>query len=517
MVLSSAILWHTAYQELETLGNRQWLDSLVCDFYLASIWHDSGDNALCRFLMIFRLRPDLHITPMEIDTYRHAHHVPTNEDCPKIPVAFLVHDVDSAHYFAVVFDYVANIAHVFGRKIGDHNPQYDPDWRAWQGPERWKIIADLHHWNAEDPEMVFVISRDWRQNGYDCGPIACAIIKRCMEDGLEDTQRMFQESPIDPPSIPCGHVIRLNMLATIRQRCMISFQHYMHFVVHPPPHWDYVQLDDEIIQMMQAGGDVERDNRLLRSLTLASNSCWDCQAFIARQAAKESRNVATLNEDQDHEQEDLEELEDQDKDEEDQQQNHQGLEQEGQDRANSLLALLRGHKILNGARLCRAHRPARAVNRPTRNAIKNKGMSLEEEQDLHNRAQLSNAAGASCRRVKDWRLGTLQHFPRVSRPVFLDAYRGRRFLTHDHQYDDYDDGPTLEMLQQPEVYSILTHPFEHMVQAPAWIMWRDHGYRLLPESFQMFYLAQPIQIMDHVMTIGKVVHKEHNQMDDQVG
>ena len=27
------------------------------------------------------------------------------------------------------------------------------------------------------------------------------------------------------------------------------------------------------------------------------------------------------------------------------------------------------------------------------------------------------------------------------------------------------------MLQQPNVYSILTQPFEHMTSAPAWIMW----------------------------------------------
>lgn len=55
MVLSSALLWHCAYMELNTLGNRQWLDSLVCDFYLASIWHDNEGDARCRFLMIFQL------------------------------------------------------------------------------------------------------------------------------------------------------------------------------------------------------------------------------------------------------------------------------------------------------------------------------------------------------------------------------------------------------------------------------------------------------------------------------
>jgi len=215
MVLASLLLWHIVYEELKTLDNRQWLDSLVCNYYLSFIWHDSGDDAHYCFLMIFRLRPDLQITPIKIDTYRHAHHVPTTVDCPIIPVTFLIHDAESAHYFAMIFNYAANIAYIFRRKIGDHNTHYNPDWRAWQGPEHWQIIADPHHWNAKDPEMVFVISRDCRQNGYDYGPIACAIIKMYMENGLEETWTMFQELPINPPSISCDHILHLTMLEGI--------------------------------------------------------------------------------------------------------------------------------------------------------------------------------------------------------------------------------------------------------------------------------------------------------------
>lgn len=104
--------------------------------------------------------------------------------------------------------------------------------------------------------------------------------------------------------------------------------------------------------------------------------------------------------------------------------------------------------------------------------------------------------------MQDWRLGTIGRIPQTFKPPPLEAYKGQRFIEHDYDYDDYDHGPTLEMLQQPEVYSILTHPFQKMTQAPSWIMWQDHGYRLLADSFQMFYLAQPAQIMDHIMSVG---------------
>ncbi|KAF8429402.1 hypothetical protein L210DRAFT_3418840 [Boletus edulis BED1] len=137
------------------------------------------------------------------------------------------------------------------------------------------------------------------------------------------------------------------------------------------------------------------------------------------------------------------------------------------------------------------------------------------EEDHHDQEQLSNAARTSRRQVKDWRLGVAQRFPRMSQPVSLSAYRGERFLPHDHHYDDYDDGPTLEMLQRPDIYSILTHPFSNMVLAPAWIMWRDHGYRILTNSFQMFYLAPPIAIMDHVMTIGKMAGQTNSDYPER--
>ena len=234
MVLSSAHLWNSAYMVLDTLGNRQWLNSLICDFYLPSIWHGSGGNVRCHFTMLFRLRPDFQLSPVEVDTYQHAHHVAMNGPCPMTPVAFLVQDPQSAYYFAVVFDYAGCTAYIFGRRISDQNPQYNPDWRAWRGPERWQIIADLHHWDPENSETVFVISRDWIQHGYDCGPIACAIIKECMEDGLEETWKVFLESSLTTgPPIPCGHILCLNMLGAIRQQCITSFCDYMHFMVHP--------------------------------------------------------------------------------------------------------------------------------------------------------------------------------------------------------------------------------------------------------------------------------------------
>ncbi|KAH0834639.1 hypothetical protein J3R83DRAFT_10148 [Lanmaoa asiatica] len=490
--LSSAILWHSAYMDLDSLSNKSWIESTVADFYLASIWHDSHGSASCRFVMIFRDSHNLQLTPEMVEKYRHAHDVPLNTPCPVVPVTFLVHDPEAAHFFAVVFDYAAQTAYVFGRKISNGNPLYNADWHTWRGPERWQIIADLHHWDARNPEDTLVLMRDWPQNGYDCGPIACTLIQKCMEQGLEETWNSLLAVPNGAsPPIPCGHILRLNILGAVQQRCMTSFQDYMHFLINRPHDWDYMELGDEAIQEMQSGGDHTRDNQLLRSLTLASNSCRDCRIFITQAAAVHDKE---LGKERGRDQEDQENWEPEEE-----------LQQTTPNNVKALFSLIKSHRILDGTHLHRSLRPSRAAGPLSRLPRHNAELNLEEDNENSDQGQLSNSAKASCKQVKDWRLGTLQRFPRISQPPPLNAYKGQRFLPHDPDYDNYDDGPTLEMLQQPEVYSIHMYPFQRMIQTPALIMWRDHGYRILTDSFQMFYLAEPIQIMDHIMTIGNIM------------
>lgn len=497
IVLSSAILWHSAYADLASLDNRCWIESTVADFYLASLWHDMHGNSPSRLVTIFRDSHNLEVPLEVIDRYRRTHYFPANGPCPIVPVGFLVHDPGTAHFFPVIFDYGHHCAYILGRRISNNNPDYNPDWKAWGGPERWKIIADLHLWDAGDLDNIFVITRDWPQNGYDCGPIACALLQKVIEDGMEETWEFLSTVPIGSrPPIPCGHILRLNMLAHIRQRSMVSFNDYMHFTTSQPVDWEYMELDDETILQMQEGGNHVRDGQLLRSLSLASSSCKDCHAFIA-QCHTTSQDIGRGADDNYQEEQDDPGLE------------QEQLSEEEQSLCNpeqikTLMSLIRGHKILHGARLHRSLRPAKAICHPSKsfkNDVEKVDVEGEQEQQRH-RAQLSTSARASRKQVQDWRLGTIGRIPRASKPPPLEAYKGQRFIEHDYDYDDYDHGPTLEMLQQPEVYSILTHPFQKMTQAPSWIMWRDHGYRLLADSFQMFYLAQPAQIMDHIMSVG---------------
>ncbi|KAG2139952.1 hypothetical protein BD769DRAFT_1384258 [Suillus cothurnatus] len=84
--------------------------------------------------------------------------------------------------------------HVLGRyitsdaiKAGRKNPH---DWNQWKGPEYWRHIAALHHWDAGDVTDISVTCLDWIQNGVDCGPIACSVLEQFINTGFDENNHI---------------------------------------------------------------------------------------------------------------------------------------------------------------------------------------------------------------------------------------------------------------------------------------------------------------------------------------
>ncbi|KAG1832549.1 hypothetical protein DFJ58DRAFT_736334 [Suillus subalutaceus] len=125
---------------------------------------------------------------------------------------------------------------------------------------------------------------------------------------------------------------------------------------------------------------------------------------------------------------------------------------------------------------------------------------------------------ASRRRVKDWHLGSNKRFPRPIAPRSLAAYAGRRWIPDDRTFDDYEGGPTIEMLVTPrEINQAMTFQAGGIQISTAWVHWVDHGYRITPSSFHIFYQCDPIATMDHVMPIGTTdSHDPSSQVPDRV-
>ncbi|KIJ57859.1 hypothetical protein HYDPIDRAFT_34731 [Hydnomerulius pinastri MD-312] len=548
-VMAKPALWTNTYEELHSLNDKCWIDISVASYYLASIWHEAHGNTAIRFahaeaVKVFFDQQGQAIEPSleEMAQFMHDHYIPLNAECPLTPIAFLVHA--HQHFFAVIFDYANHTAYILGKCINPEEPAGNQDWNTWDGPHYWLKVARLHLWDAGDPTDVRVFSRDWPQNGYDCGPTACAVLQRCLQDGLERTWRSLLEPNAE---LPCGHILRQVMLAVVKARCLTSYRDYMHFRTNPPLHWDEMDVDEATLNRFASGGNIQRDNNILRTLIVASNSCRMCRQLQRTVSdargcsSKKSTSEAQQEREQEEEMqgeveevEDPEVVEDREREEEEENRDVPSIAKKGgsRERSRALLALLKNHKVLQGARDRHALRP-RAIGSGGKKRMEEneedgengdeegqeegepgEGIPMQVDHDVQ--GQRSNAAQASRKRVKGWHLGSLQRFPRRTEPVPLPSYRGQRFLERDYNFDKYDHGPTIEMLQPPEVYSIFALPYESMTKCTAWTMWRDHGYRLLPSSFQMFYLGPPIKIMEHVMTIGEVEGYPMEQVSDRV-
>lgn len=109
--------WTTAYDDLGTLNDKVWVDVMVANFYLATIWYESqGDTAIHfvshHFIQSLRFQGEDPISE-EMTRFMHDYYIPLNHDCPLVPVAFLMHQ--NAHVFGVIFDYGIYTAYVLGR------------------------------------------------------------------------------------------------------------------------------------------------------------------------------------------------------------------------------------------------------------------------------------------------------------------------------------------------------------------------------------------------------------------
>ena len=79
-------------------------------------------------------------------------------------------------------------------------------------------IAILHGWEIDLD--FYVYEKNWKQNGYDCGPITCEVLEYIWIHGFHLSQ---QGHWLKPP-LPCCHSIRRRMAADIHALAWSSFQ-----------------------------------------------------------------------------------------------------------------------------------------------------------------------------------------------------------------------------------------------------------------------------------------------------
>ncbi|KAG2063554.1 hypothetical protein BDR04DRAFT_1163563 [Suillus decipiens] len=276
--MAKPVLWLSAWQYTRTLALDKWIDASVANYYLLHAWYQSLNREKIRYVDLYMART-MDITDEEIDVFRGAHFVPHEGVCPMVPVGFIIHD--SNHFFAVIFDFHARRAYVLGRSTSSDAIKADrrntQDWNQWKGPEYWRHIAALHHWDAGEVTDISVTSLEWIQNGVDCGPIACSVLEQFINAGFDENGRMPSFS------IPCGHQIRIQMLHVIAGRIKMSCSDYLMLLDSAPDSWTAEIPGEDIINNIQNGRYHAECHELLRRITIVSSTCSQCRRPVPPQ------------------------------------------------------------------------------------------------------------------------------------------------------------------------------------------------------------------------------------------
>jgi hypothetical protein len=307
-----------------------------------------------------------------------------------------------------------------------------------------------------------VVTHNRPPNGQDCGPTACFLLKHLMDTGLMD-----DNGDIHIPPIPCGHDLRLQMLGTIREACRTSWQDYIVLTSSDPSQddlwttWnDTSFVDDEGLAAMENEESGEQYSPVVQKLNITSANYAACQR--SRRAAQADRE----------------------RDDDGPPEIHANDEpfievDEGNiaipTKAKRLRELFKLHPDIKRAR-CRDLLPSRPV----------KGMVSEEDQNQR-------------KHVKD-KAQCVASPDRPTPPIALPAYTGRGWLPFNQGFDNYEGAPVYESMHPHH------NPYEFMVEPyyrqGIWSMFRDYGWRLQPNFYQMFYLEDPIHVLDHVLVVG---------------
>ncbi|KAG1817591.1 uncharacterized protein BJ212DRAFT_1480154 [Suillus subaureus] len=433
--MAQPVAWMAVLDAWATLGLNEWLEVIVADFYLSHMWYGLLGKSHMRYIGLHVARVSANdIEDEEVENFWRNNLLPHKGICPVLPVRFVVHH--SQHFFTVIFDYQQHKVHVLGCYItADDNAMdingMDPDnWNEWNGLEYWRRIGVLHGWKTGDVTDVSVIFVDWEQNGVDCGPIACSVLKQCLNSGLDE----HGDLPVF--QIQCGHRLRIHMLCVITGRIKICCSDYLMLLDSSLDDWQQDDIPDEdIINAIQNGCHQSKCLKLLQKLTVVSATCSKCQRPMVHQDSDNPPHDP-WNEDQSPGDQDSCEAERSDDEE------SLGMALPA-DRKVKLAKIFKASRLLTGSRNCNAIVPC-AIGTHLQ-------LELDALPDIEatNDSQCSVSALASHRKVKDWHLRSNKQFPRPIAPPALAAYAGRRWLQDSHTFDDYDGGPTIKMLIAP--------------------------------------------------------------------
>jgi len=461
---------------LEFLENNTWIGAASCDPYLMHVW-ESYPDPHARYIPILVVNPmgnvGANVQDSEIQAFRDIYTdlPPCGTPCPLEDLVYILHSggVDGRsgnHFCVVVFSPKRRCIYLLGRNFnGVNNLEDDLDWDTWQGRRIWRHICSLMGWNQEHLEPMLLKHHNWRQNGVDCGPTSCQVALYIMQHGLT-TEDKWRD-----PQLQCCHSTRLLMVDLNLKYLLDGLALFGRFEdrVLNEAYPGQLMVIEDLKESLATPSSVVHPIR--ENLRRAMRVCVEChkisEAGRQRDAAKHSPIPVPR---------------------------------------ESTSATLKRHieLILHGGHQQIEHSSNKEENlgAPQHSELDNIGG--DEEQQRQNRT----TRNAGIIRQADWKGASLGRFPRpvckTTIPKRIPS-RGIR-IPFDRAFDDYEHGPTLEDLAPiPETIMQFQPSIAYIgnrATITPWDLFKDYGYRLMPDFAQTFDLGGPILLQEHLCVVG---------------
>ncbi|MDX6295993.1 MAG: hypothetical protein QOH50_5252, partial [Kribbellaceae bacterium] len=474
---------------LKYLKHKVWIDITSIDLWLMSIWE---------LLPVPEARyiPNAFIPPMatdeervttddqEIDMFRAIF-----DDLPDrgtaCPLETLVYVLNCGgnHFCVVVFAPSLGAIYLLGKDILSTKVYNNcQDWTSWNGVKIWTKVCQLMGWTGL-PSMV-LRKVDWKQNGYDCGPIACQVSQHILINGLKtDGNGQWKR----PTILRCGHLLRLKMAEVVHEKVVEGHRKYgvlrTHCLAALQARFGIGEVDGMDMAHDELGNDLQESpivglHSVSVNLRPAIRQCKFCQKILEeerhRLAAKQ-HPIPLMTE-------------------------------------NVQQALARHRKeVLKGTEMMTDYvQGFLEETDKDENSDDDDESSLSVIQEGQEFEQPEGVEEKGNIRKIDKLQARIGRFPRPVEAPVLPARRHLRglLLPFDRTFDDYESGPVLEDISPIPVTNFQLAPSlmyicNQILLTPApYSLFIDYGYRLFPCFAQSFDMGEPILVKEHMCPAG---------------
>jgi hypothetical protein len=482
------------------LKDHVWIDHSSIDVWLMHLW-DSLPQPRARYVPSLFIVPIGHIsesdpTDEEIDRFRDLFDdLPSRGTaCPLETLIYVLNcgpkpGASGNHFCVLVFAPSHKAIYMLGRNIHKaHTNNDSTDWDSWQGPRIWSRVCKLMGWDSLPP--MHLRTTDWRQNGYDCGPIACQVAQHILTIGL---QVQITGQWKSPSMMTCYHLLRWRMAEQVHQTVMDGYKKYGtirtsyglqmgdRLGLGELGGWDGYQ--EELGQKLKEMPIIVLLHSVQQNLQQAMRKCRACHERV-----EEDRHIQASKE-------------------------HpiplrkESIKQAAQRRQNDALQGTWSTKNYV-AGILEAVKPEESSLEDNIHLDGQDFDSLEDNYKYHpptlRKAPFRKAPSIDPRQARIGRFPRPKQAPDLPlRPNLL----GLR-LPFKRRFDDYEGGPPLEDLTPIHDTHLQLRPnfmyiCKQIMLTPApFSLFKYYGYRLFPSFAQAFDLGEPILVKEHLCPVG---------------